>query len=150
MVTLQQTALTPPQIYQPLALSHHQQGYCNKPQQSGGRGRTAGLSGGCSCGGCGCARSRGSPEVPIPYVGGAQLIPYIQGQMQQGQHTPTKCIGTKVNGTQTRTCATHAALTLKISKQAQHANARSRGTRMALPIQTTCSTPKQGTHSARS
>ena len=90
VVTPQQTAHIPPQIYQPPALPHHHQGYYNAPQQSGGHGRMAGQSGGRSWGRCGCAHSRGSPQVPIPYVGGAQLVPYIQGVAHQGQDTPRK------------------------------------------------------------
>jgi hypothetical protein len=88
VVTPQQTAHIPPQIYQPPALPHHQQGYYNAPQQSGGHGRMAGQSGGRSWGRCGCAHSRGSPQVPIPYVGGAQLVPYAQGVAQQGECAP--------------------------------------------------------------
>jgi hypothetical protein len=90
VVTPQQTAHAPPQIYLPPALPHHQQGYYNVPQQFGGRGHTAGQSGGCRRGGRGRRRGRGSPQVPIPYVGGAQLVPYIQGVAQQGQHTLRK------------------------------------------------------------
>jgi hypothetical protein len=85
VVTTQQITHTAPQIYQPPALPHYQQGYYNMPQQSGGRGCMVGNSGGCSCGGCGCARSRGSPQVPIPHVRGTQLVPYVQGGTQQGQ-----------------------------------------------------------------
>jgi hypothetical protein len=82
----QQTAHIPPQIYLPPALPHHQQGYYNTPQQSGGHGHTAGQSSGCSCSRRGHAHGRGSPQVPIPYDGGAQLVLYIQGVAQQGQH----------------------------------------------------------------
>ncbi len=42
VVTMQQTAHAPPQLYLPLALSHHQQGYYYAPQQFGGCGCTAG------------------------------------------------------------------------------------------------------------
>jgi hypothetical protein len=60
-----------------------------------------------------------------------------------------KCIQTKQSGTQTRTCATRAALTLKIGTRVQNSNARIRDTRTASLAQTTCSMPKQSTHSAR-
>jgi hypothetical protein len=60
-------------------------------QQSGGCGRMAGCSGGrSSCGSRGRTCSRGSPQVPVPYVGGTQLVLYIQGGMQQGQCAPRK------------------------------------------------------------
>ncbi len=90
VVTPQQTAHAPPQIYQPPALPHHQQGYYNTPHQSRGCGHTAGQSGGHRQGRRRCARSRGSPQVPIPYVGGAQLVLYVQGVAPQGQRTPRK------------------------------------------------------------
>ncbi len=57
-----------------------------------------------------------------------------------GPHT--KCIQTKQSGTQTRTCATRAVSMSKIGTQVQHANARSRDTWTASPVQTTHSTPK--------
>jgi hypothetical protein len=44
-VTPQQIARAPPQIYQPPALPHYQQGYYNTSQQSGGNGCKAGCSG---------------------------------------------------------------------------------------------------------
>jgi hypothetical protein len=75
VVTLQQTAQTPPQIYLPTPVPHHQQGYYTMPQKFGGNGRTAGQSGGRSCGRRGHGHSQGSPQVPIPYVRGAQLVP---------------------------------------------------------------------------
>jgi hypothetical protein len=96
VVTLQQTAHFPQQIYLPPALPHHQQGYYNTPQQSGGRGRTAGQSCGRSRSGHRHARGRGSPQVPIPYVGGAQLVPYVQGVVQQGQCSPRKMYTNKI------------------------------------------------------
>jgi hypothetical protein len=49
-----------------------------------------GQDGGGSRSRCRCVRGRGSPQVPIPYVGGAQLVPYIQGVAQQGKHIPHK------------------------------------------------------------
>jgi hypothetical protein len=73
-VTPQQMAHAPPQIYPSPALPHFQQGYYNMPQQSRVGGR-AGHSGGCSRE---QARGRGSPQVPIPYVGGTQLVPHIR------------------------------------------------------------------------
>jgi hypothetical protein len=82
VVTLQQTAHAPPQIYLPPALLY------TTPQKFGGRGCTAGQSGGGSRGGCGRGRDRSSPLVPIPHVGGAQLVPYNQGVAQQGQRAP--------------------------------------------------------------
>jgi hypothetical protein len=60
------------------------------PQKSGGCGCMAGQSGGCSRGRCGHKCGRGSPQVPIPYVGGAQLVLYVQGVAQQGQCAPRK------------------------------------------------------------
>ena len=90
VMTLQQTPHAPPQIYLPPALPHQQQGYYTMPQQFGGCGCTAGQSGGCSRCRRGCGRGRGSPQVPIPYVGGAQLVPYVQGVAQQGQRAPHK------------------------------------------------------------
>jgi hypothetical protein len=56
VVTPQQTAHTPPQIYLPPALPHHQQGYYTTPQKFGGHGCTAGQSSGRSCSGRGCER----------------------------------------------------------------------------------------------
>ena len=84
----QQTFARPPtQIYQPAALPQYQQGYSNTPQQFGGCGGAAGGHGGGSRGGraqqeCG----RGTPQghiPPMPYVGGTQLVPYVQGGQQQ-------------------------------------------------------------------
>jgi hypothetical protein len=66
VVTPQQIAHAPPQIYQPPLLPHYQQGYYNTLQKSGGHGCTARRSSGRSCGGRGRVHSRGSPQVPIP------------------------------------------------------------------------------------
>jgi hypothetical protein len=90
VVTPQQTTHAPPQIHLPPALPHHQQGYYNAPQQFRGRGRTAGQSCGRSRGGRGRGHGRGSQQVPIPYVGGAQLVLYVQGVAQQGQRAPSE------------------------------------------------------------
>jgi hypothetical protein len=79
------------------------------PQLFRGHGCRVGQSGGCSCSRRGCGHGQVSPQVPIPYVRGAQLVPYAQGVAQQGQRHPIKCIQTKLNGMQTRTCATRAA-----------------------------------------
>jgi hypothetical protein len=95
-VTPQQIAHAPPQNYQPPALPHYQQGYYNMPQQSGGRGRMVGQGGGRSHSRCGGTHGRGSPQVPIPYVGGTHLIPYVQRGMQQGQRTPCKMYTNKM------------------------------------------------------
>ncbi len=91
VVTPQQTAHAPPQIYLPPALPHHQQGYNTTSPHFGGRGRTLGGSGGRSHGGRGHGCGQGSPQVLIPaYVRGAQLVPYVQGVAQQGQCAPCK------------------------------------------------------------
>jgi hypothetical protein len=71
VVTPEQTAHAPPQIYLPPALPHHQQGYYNAPQKFGGIGHTTGQSGGRSHGRHGRGCGRGSPQVLIPYVRGA-------------------------------------------------------------------------------
>jgi hypothetical protein len=88
VVTPHQTAYASPQIYIPRALPHHQQRYYNTPQQFGARGRMVGQSGGRSPGGRGHGCGRGSPQAPIPFVGGAQFVPYVQGVVQQGQRPP--------------------------------------------------------------
>jgi len=70
----------PTQIYQPATLPQYQQGYGNTQQQFGGRGGTGGRGGGQSRGGrAQRGRGRGVPQVPMPYVGGNQLVPYVPG-----------------------------------------------------------------------
>jgi hypothetical protein len=80
-------ARPPTQIYQPAALPQYQQGYSNTPQQFGGCGGAAGGRGGGSRGGrARQGRGRGTPQghiPPMPYVGGTQLVPYVQGGQQQ-------------------------------------------------------------------
>ena len=88
----------PPPIYEPPALPQYQQGYNISQQQFGGQG-TAGGHGrrrGYGCRG-GYDRGGGQPRhergcgntgIPMPYIGGNQLVPYILGGMQQ-QPAPT-------------------------------------------------------------
>jgi hypothetical protein len=101
-----------------------------------------------------------APGMDNHAVEAIHTCPYHMSEEHSWSHTfreecsnnnapPMKCIQTKQIGTQTRTCATHAALTSKIGTQARLANARSRDTKTASLTQTTCITPKQGTYSAR-
>jgi hypothetical protein len=90
-VTQQTFACAPPPINQPLALPHYQQGYNISQQQFGGQGTTGRRGGGYSRGGrYGCSGGRprrerecGNTGIPMPYVGGNQLVPYIPGGTQQ-------------------------------------------------------------------
>ncbi len=93
MLTMNNSAATqqiipqaPTQIYQPVMLPQYQQGYGHTPQQFGGRGGAGGQGGGQNRGGrAQRRRGRGVPQVPMPYVGDNQLIPYVPGGTQQGQ-----------------------------------------------------------------
>ena len=97
-VTQHTITCAPLQIYQTTVLPQYQQGYNIPQQQFGGWGTACRGGGGYSHGGgqpqCGWGWSR--IRVPMPYVGGSQLIPYIPGGMQQNQqHQPSMMYSNK-------------------------------------------------------